>query len=111
MEKNYVNYNINISYIDLESFPFIIIRGLVDSFALLNHEIFHFNINISSVSSDIFNEIDYYLFVAIENNYDFTLPYFFTILKNILKKFKDINNGKIIEIYYLLIIYIIIFLF
>ena len=108
-KKIYVNYNVNISYIDLESFPFTISRGLVDSFALLNHETFHFNINISNVSSDVFNEIDYYLFVAIENNYDFTLPYFFTILKSILTKFKDINNGKIIEIYYLLIIYMIIF--
>ena len=78
-KKIYVNYNVNISYIDLESFPFTISRGLVDSFALLNHETFHFNINISNVSSDVFNEIDYYLFVAIENNYDFTLPYFFRI--------------------------------
>ena len=105
-----VNYNIDLTTFDLESFPFSISRGLVNSFFLINHDTFHFNINIENISSDVFNEINYYLFVSIENNYDFILPYFYKILKNILIKFKNLNNGKMNQIYFLLIAYIIIFL-
>jgi hypothetical protein len=104
-----ISYDINLGFNDSESFPLEVSRGLVNAYTLLKQENFTFDVNISNINSDLFNEVNYYLYVSVENNYDFTLPYLFQILKNILTKFKSFNNGRIEEIYYLLIIYIIIF--